>query len=103
MPDTRHDHNSLHAPDFVDRHIGFDDHELSIMLAAIGVESVDQLLEQTIPASIRLRQPLALDPPRHVDDVLGELRQLAGRTVARTSLIGQGYYPTIVPPVIQRN
>jgi len=103
VPDTRHDHNSLHAPDFVDRHIGFDDHELSIMLAAIGVESVDQLLEQTIPASIRLRQPLALDPPRHVDDVLGELRQLAGRTVARTSLIGQGYYPTIVPPVIQRN
>ena len=93
----------LDAPDFVDRHLGIGDGELAHMLAVIGVASVGELLSQTIPAAIRMDAELDLPGPRAVDDVLGELRQMAQRTVRRTSLIGQGYYGTIVPPVVQRN
>ncbi|MCB0955372.1 MAG: glycine dehydrogenase (aminomethyl-transferring), partial [Ilumatobacter sp.] len=73
------------------------------MLAAIGVASMDDLLAQTVPASIRMADPLDLPGPRTVADVQGELAALAARNRRRTSLIGQGYYGTVTPPVILRN
>jgi glycine dehydrogenase len=73
------------------------------MLSVIGAESVESLLESTIPSSIRLRTLLALDTPLAEHDVLTELRSRFSRDVKRTSFIGQGYYGTITPPVVKRN
>jgi len=89
--------------DFVGRHIGPTDAEQAHMLSTIGVASLDALLAETVPASIRMAESLPMPGSRTVTDVLGELRALAERNVGRTSLIGQGYYGTITPPVIQRN
>ncbi len=93
----------LGTDDFVGRHIGPTSEEQAQMLALLGVDSMETLLGQTVPASIRLDVPLALAGSRTVEDVLGELRCLADRNMQRTCLIGQGYYGTITPPVIQRN
>ena len=90
-------------PLFVRRHLGPDAADAAHMLAAIGVASMDELLAQTVPASIRMAEPLDLPGPRTVDDVQGELAALAARNHRRTSLIGQGYYGTVTPPVILRN
>ena len=73
------------------------------MLAVLGVATVDELLDQTVPAAIRMTEALDLPGPRTVSDVLGELRALAGQNERRTSLIGMGYSGTITPPVIARN
>jgi glycine dehydrogenase len=89
--------------DFVGRHIGPTPAEQAHMLQVLGVGSLDELLDQTVPAAIRLRGPLALPDSRTVPDVLAELTALARDNAHRTSLIGQGYYGTITPPVIQRN
>ena len=93
----------LDAGDFPSRHIGPTADDIAIMLRAVGAASVEELLDQTVPASIRLREPLALPESRSVDDVLGELRQLARDNRPRTSLIGMGYSGTVTPPVIARN
>ena len=69
------------------------------MLAVVGASSVEELLAATVPASILLDHEVALPGARSVEDVLGELRALASKNRARTSLIGMGYSGTIVPPV----
>jgi glycine dehydrogenase len=89
--------------DFTRRHIGPTADEQEFMLATVGAASADALLAETVPASILESEPLRLPPPRSVDDVLGELRNIASLNAARTSLIGMGYSGTITPPVIQRN
>ena len=89
--------------DFVARHVGPDGDDVRRMLGRIGVASVDELVDQTVPASIRLTEPLALGAPRSERDVLDELRQLAARNRPMTSLIGMGYTGTVTPPVIARN
>src|SRR5680860_786088 len=90
------------ADDFVARHIGPRPDDLRTMLATIGVASVDQLVDETVPASIRMTDDLDLPGPRSETDVLDELRSLAAQNVVATSLIGMGYSGTITPPVIQR-
>ena len=89
--------------DFVGRHIGVTSREQAAMLEAVGVASVSELIAQTVPELIRLRDPLALGRPRAADDVLAELRAIAEMNHPRRSLIGLGYYGTAMPPVIQRN
>ncbi|HNJ97385.1 MAG TPA: glycine dehydrogenase (aminomethyl-transferring), partial [Ilumatobacteraceae bacterium] len=91
------------ADDFISRHIGPSAAEQQHMLRTVGAASMDELLEQTVPSTIRLAESLGLPGPRSVEDVLGELRAIASRNRPRTSLIGMGYYGTHVPPVIQRN
>ncbi len=93
----------LATDDFVGRHIGPTADEQAHMLSVLGVASLETLLAQTVPASIRLEGSLPLAASRTVEDVLGELRGLAAKNRPRTCLIGQGYYGTITPPVIQRN
>jgi len=93
----------LGADDFVGRHIGPTTAEQEHMLSVLGVDSMETLLDQTVPAAIRMEGGLPLAGSRTVEDVLAELRGLADRNVHRTCLIGQGYYGTITPPVIQRN
>jgi glycine dehydrogenase len=91
------------ADEFVGRHIGPRPDDLRPMLASIGVGSVGELLDQTVPASIRLDTDLDLPLPRSEPSVLAELRALADRNRRVTSLIGMGYSGTITPPVIKRN
>ena len=92
------------TPDeFASRHLGLSDLDRAHMLDVIGAESVESLLESTIPSSIRLRTLLALDAPVPEHEVLDELRSRFAHDVKRTSFIGQGYYGTIIPPVVKRN
>ena len=89
--------------DFVGRHIGPTDADIERMLDVIGAKSLDDLLDQTVPAAIRTAAPLDLPAPRSEPEVLAALRALATRNEARTSLIGMGYAGTVTPAVIQRN
>jgi glycine dehydrogenase len=88
---------------FVSRHIGPSEADVREMLALLGVDSLDELIDKTVPASIRLKSPLKLDDPRSEQDVLSELREIASKNQVYRSFIGQGYYGTFTPPVIQRN
>ncbi|MBA3604618.1 MAG: glycine dehydrogenase (aminomethyl-transferring), partial [Acidimicrobiia bacterium] len=89
--------------DFVARHIGPSPAEIEHMLETIGATSLDALLDDTVPESIRLRDPLALPAACSEPDVLAAMRRLAAENRARTSLIGMGYTGTYTPAVIQRN
>jgi len=73
------------------------------MLATLGLESLDGLVDETVPAGIRMAGELALGPERGERELLAELAYIAKKNVVRRSFLGLGYYGTIVPPVIQRN
>ncbi|HQT46986.1 MAG: glycine dehydrogenase (aminomethyl-transferring) [Acidocella sp. 20-63-7] len=88
---------------FVARHIGPDGAEIGAMLKRVGAVSLDDLIAQTVPESIRSNAALALPPAIGEAAVLQDLRALAGRNVVKRSLIGLGYYGTLTPPVILRN
>ena len=85
------------------RHIGISAAEQKEMLDTLGVESLDQLIEQTVPQAIRLKEPMKLNQPLTERAYLEHLAELAQRNKLYTSYIGQGWYDTITPPVIQRN
>ena len=84
------------------RHIGPSPVEMDQMLATIGVPSLDALIDETIPASIRQSTPLPWAPLSE-GGLLARMREVADRNRVMTSLIGQGYSGTITPPAIQRN
>lgn len=84
------------------RHIGPSPAEMAEMLKAVGVPSLDALIDETVPASIRQSIPLGWAPLSE-HDLLARMRRVAGRNKVLTSLIGQGYYGTVTPPAIQRN
>ncbi len=88
---------------FVRRHIGPGEAEIREMLAAIGHESLDALMEAAIPPSIRFGRELQLPAPASEAEALRELRKLAERNRVFRSFIGMGYHDCITPPVIQRN
>ena len=95
----------LFSPDeFVARHIGtLDAIDHRSMLDTIGVESVEQLIDETVPESIRLREQLDLPDAMSEANVTAALRVLAARNRPRRSMIGMGYTGTITPPVLRRN
>jgi glycine dehydrogenase len=88
---------------FVNRHIGPNAAEVREMLRVCGFESLDQLIDATVPKSIRMAQPLNLPAARSEHGLLNEMRTLAAQNQIFKSYIGMGYYDTITPPVIQRN
>ena len=88
---------------FADRHIGPGEEALAQMLASLGVGSLAELTERTVPAAIRTGRPLALPAARTEAEALASLRAMAQRNRIATSLIGMGYYGTHVPGVILRN
>ncbi len=88
---------------FAARHIGPDDNDIRKMLATIGVPSIETLIGQTIPESIRFKGALDLPAPVSEQDALHELKMRLESNVVARSNIGQGYYGCHVPPVIQRN
>ena len=89
--------------EFLARHIGPSPAEQAVMLDAIGAPSLEALITETVPASIRLGAPLDLPGAVTERDALARLREIAAENVVMTSLIGQGYSDTITPAVIQRN
>ncbi len=88
---------------FVDRHNGPRREEITKMLKTIGVSSLDQLIEQTIPSQIRLKKALNVATGLSEFDYLNKLRKTGSKNKVYRTYIGTGYYGTIVPPVIQRN
>src|SRR5690606_12684131 len=88
---------------FTDRHIGPGDDDIRAMLARIGVPSVEALIDQAVPKSIRLDRPLSLPAPATEAEALAELSAMMSRNTVMKSFIGAGYHGVEVPPVIQRN
>ncbi|MEX2615441.1 MAG: aminomethyl-transferring glycine dehydrogenase [Alphaproteobacteria bacterium] len=89
--------------DFVSRHIGPSPDEVDAMLAIVGANSLDAMIDLAVPESIRCREPLALPPSRTEYDVLAELRRMASNNRVMRSLIGMGYHDCHTPGVILRN
>uniref|UniRef100_A0AAX7URP0 glycine dehydrogenase (aminomethyl-transferring) n=1 Tax=Astatotilapia calliptera TaxID=8154 RepID=A0AAX7URP0_ASTCA len=89
--------------DFAERHIGPGEKEKRDMLDVLGLESVDQLIENTVPSSIRLQRSLKMDDPVCENEVLESLQKIASKNKVWRSYIGMGYYNCSVPPPIQRN
>ena len=87
---------------FADRHIGPRPADIDKMLATVGAASLDDLITQTVPESI-LDTTLDLPDAMTEPEVVARLEELASKNQVVTSLIGLGYYDTIMPPVIQRN
>ena len=85
------------------RHIGPSPKEMADMLKVLGVDSLDQLIDQTVPKSIRQEKPLDFGKALSEREVLHHMRQVADRNKVLVSLIGQGYHGTVTPPAIQRN
>ncbi|GLW31114.1 aminomethyl-transferring glycine dehydrogenase [Actinoplanes regularis] len=88
---------------FVHRHIGPQSDEQSQMLKAIGYSSLDELMDAAIPGSIRFHGALDLPAGASEEETIAELREIAGRNVLATPMIGLGYYGTHTPAVIKRN
>ncbi|MDX5378748.1 MAG: aminomethyl-transferring glycine dehydrogenase [Halomonas sp.] len=88
---------------FIRRHNGPGAEDVAAMLAALDMDSLDTLVERTVPADIRLNRELDLDPPRSEAEALDYLKRLARQNKVFKTYIGQGYYNTHVPAVIQRN
>ncbi|QIX50663.1 aminomethyl-transferring glycine dehydrogenase [Rhodococcus sp. DMU1] len=95
---------------FADRHVGPDAAGLRRILDVIGVESLDELAVKAVPAGILDARAdgvadglESLDAPMSEHEVLTALQELAGRNTVATSMIGQGYYGTLTPPVLLRN
>ncbi len=98
------DHSSAIAPEqFASRHLGPSADDTAKILATLGVTSLDELLDQTVPAAIKLNESLALAPALTEVEALARLRAIAGENTVVQSMIGQGYYGTHVPGVILRN
>jgi glycine dehydrogenase len=88
---------------FVNRHVGITAEDLPSMLQATGVKSLDELIEQTIPANIRLKSTLNLPEPMSEREYAEHLSELASKNQVFTSYIGMGWYDTVCPAPIQRN
>ena len=88
---------------FQDRHIGPNQSQQEVMLKELGIKSLDELLDKTIPGAIRFRDSLNLPIALSEDLAQKELKQLALENVTNTSLIGLGYYNCLTPAVIRRN
>ena len=88
---------------FVHRHIGPSESEIARMLEVVGVDSLDALVAEVVPENILLKEPLAIDKSRSEEDMLAELKEIAGQNQVFRSYIGQGYYGTLIPNVILRN
>ena len=93
----------MNSDKFVNRHNGPREHEVKAMLKKIGVNSIDELISQTVPSQIRLKQPLRVAPAMSEYQYTKHLKALGKKNKVFRSYIGLGYYNNILPAVIQRN
>ena len=96
-------HPTRHPDRFVDRHIGPQSSAIEEMLAVLGLGNLDELIEKTVPAKIRLQRALDLPAGRSEFGLLREVEEIAARNQVFRSFIGMGYSNTVTPPVILRN
>jgi glycine dehydrogenase len=95
--------DSQYSEKFEDRHIGPDARQVEAMLKVIKAKSVDDLIDETVPAGIRLKKPLNLPKAKSEYEFLQDFKHIASRNKVYKSYIGTGYYNTITPGVILRN
>ncbi len=96
--------NTLAYPEkFFERHIGINNNDIKKMLNVIGLNSLDELIDKTIPQNIRLNKDVELDLPLTEMELLEELKSIASKNKLYKNFIGQGYNTTILPSVIKRN
>jgi glycine dehydrogenase len=88
---------------FINRHNGPRAGEIEKMIEKIGVSSVDELIDQTVPKAIRLKEPLKMGKGLNEYEYLNHLKSLGAKNKVYKTYIGMGYYNTITPGVIQRN
>ena len=89
--------------DFVRRHIGPGETQIAEMLGLLGLSSLDELIDKTVPEAIRSQRPLELEPAKSERMTLSYLRKMAARNRVFVSMIGMGYHGTAMPGVILRN
>jgi Glycine cleavage system protein P (pyridoxal-binding), N-terminal domain len=89
--------------EFLDRHIGPNQTDIDTMLDSIGCASVDEVVSRTVPESILFGNRMEVDEGLSERDTLELATKLAGQNQLFTNFIGQGYYGTLMPSVIQRN
>ncbi|PQV53611.1 glycine dehydrogenase [Defluviimonas denitrificans] len=101
MPFTPTDYDPY---DFANRrHIGPSPAEMAEMFEVLGVKDLDELIDQTVPKSLRQDAPLDFGAPKSERELLWYMRQVAKKNQVFTTMIGQGFYGTVTPPAIQRN
>ena len=88
---------------FSDRHIGPREHDINSIMRDVGVKSIDELINQTIPKHIQLNSEMNLPKPLSENRFIEHMKELANKNKCYRSYIGMGYYNTILPGVIQRN
>ena len=88
---------------FANRHIGIEEKDLPQMLGKIGVKTLDELIDKTIPSQIRLKQPLPLAPAMTEREFAMHIAELASQNKLYKTYIGAGWYDSVTPAVIQRN
>lgn len=89
--------------EFVARHNGPNKQDQQKMLDVIKAASLDALIDETVPAQIRVEKPMALAEAMSEADMLGAMREFANKNQVKRTFIGQGYYNTFTPNVILRN
>lgn len=95
--------NILAFEKFSSRHNGPTENDINEMLKVVGVNTLDELIEETIPADIRLEKPINLEKPVSEYHFLNKFKEIAAKNKVFKSYIGLGYYDTITPSVIKRN
>jgi glycine dehydrogenase len=104
MPDPKRSLTELEMRgDFIRRHIGSDQQQIAEMLEFLGLDFLEALVDKAVPASLLSDEPLDLPPPMSEREVLSYMRRMRERNKVFISLIGMGYYGTIMPTVIKRN
>ena len=105
MKSHRNDRVERYEPyDFANRrHIGPSPEEIAEMLMPVGARTLEALIDETVPEDIRRRAPSDFGQPLSERGALDRMRETANKNKVLTSLIGQGYHGTILPPAIQRN
>ena len=104
MPNTRPGLVQLEMRgNFINRHIGSNPQQIQAMLAELGLNELEDIIEQAIPADILNHEPLKLTETISEQAVIKYLRKIRGRNKVFTSMIGMGYYDTMMPAVIKHN
>ena len=92
-----------HTSAFIGRHIGPDDQDQTKMLNELGVDSIDELISQVVPAAIRSQELLDVDESCTEQQALDYLKSVASKNSIYRTFIGQGYYNCLTPSVLLRN
>ena len=98
-----HNDSRISVETFEARHIGLNSKSKTELLKSVGVNSIDALIEKTIPAGIRMKTPLKLPKPLSEAEAIAGIRAIADETLVLRSYLGMGYVDTRVPAIILRN